>query len=69
MSLVKRLTVQKSPKMFYTVPDSDIPTKAVSVAKNFEATHPADVPLGKDYYIDGRNTQFCQCQLGEDFKL
>ena len=24
---------------------------------------------GKDYYIDGRNTQFCLCQLGEDFKL
>ena len=24
--------------------------------------------LGKDYYIDGRNTRFCQFQLGEDFK-
>ena len=24
--------------------------------------------LGKDYYIDGRNTRFCQCQLGEDFE-
>ena len=23
----------------------------------------------KDYYIDGRNTRFCQYQLGEDFKL
>ena len=25
--------------------------------------------LGKDYYIDGQNTRFCQCQLGKDFKL
>ena len=28
-----------------------------------------EFPLGKDYYIVGRNTQFCQCQQGEDFKL
>ena len=21
----------------------------------------------KDYYIDGRNTRFCQCEVGEDF--
>ena len=27
------------------------------------------VLLDKDYYIDGRNTQFCQLPLGEDFKL
>ena len=25
--------------------------------------------LFKDYYIDGRNTRFCQYTLGEDFKL
>ena len=24
--------------------------------------------IGKDYCIDGWNTRFCQCQLGEDFK-
>ena len=32
-----------------------------------EAT--CSVTLVKDYYIDGRNTRFCQFQLGEDFKL
>ena len=25
--------------------------------------------LGKDYYVDGRNSRFWQFQLGEDFKL
>ena len=28
----------------------------------------AGLTLGKDYYIDGWNTRFCQCQLGEAFE-
>ena len=50
MKYVKMILIKmhKSPKIFYTEPDSDnMPTKAASVAKNFEQTIPADVPLSK----------------------
>ena len=47
-----------------SIGDSDLESELRNLSSG-----PSSLPLGKDYYIDGRNTRFCQCQLGEDFKL
>ena len=43
------------------------PLRNIKMAPNYDIF--LKVSSAKDYCIDGRNTQFYQCQLGEDFKL
>ena len=44
------------------------PTKDFAKTVESNMIHVIVAAIGKDYCIDGWNTRFCQCQLGEDFK-
>ena len=44
------------------------PTKDFAKTVESNIVYVVGAALGKDYYIEGRNTRFCQCQLGEFFK-
>ena len=44
------------------------PTKDFAKTVESNIVYVVGAALGKDYCIDGWNTRFCQCQLGENFK-